>query len=242
MALRFSEYDARNYPTVDVLEGYRRWAARYDEMMSGDIDLRLLDSLEQVVWTVARAVDLACGTGRIGSYLASKGAARIEGVDLSPEMLERARQRGVYASLECADICRTSLPSGCADLVVNVLAIEHLPSLAPFYAECARLIAPAAQLVVLGYHPHFLLNGIPTHFRELDGTDLAIENHVHLFSDHVSAARACGFELVESRELVVDAEMIARLRTWQRHQGKPASFALVWRLRPELGAAVAVTP
>ena len=97
MALRFSDYDTRRYPTVDVREGYRRWSARYDEMMSGDIDVHVLEALTTVSWTVSSAVDLACGTGRIGSWLASRGAAHVDGVDLSPDMLERARANDANA-------------------------------------------------------------------------------------------------------------------------------------------------
>jgi SAM-dependent methyltransferase len=230
MALRFSDYDTRRYPTVDVREGYRRWSARYDEMMSGDIDVHVLEALTTVSWTVDSAVDLACGTGRIGSWLVSRGAARVDGVDLSPDMLERARARGVYRRLELANMCETPLADGSAELVISVLAIEHLPDVAPFYAEARRLLRAGGRLVVIGYHPHFLLNGIPTHFRDEDGNDVAIENHVHLFSDHVRAARALRFELLESVEPVVDQSWLERSPSWVRHLGRPASFALVWRL------------
>jgi len=227
MALDFSRYDQRNYPTVDVREGYRRWSATYDQRMTEDLDIWLLGRLSTVSWAVDRAVDLACGTGRIGAWLAARGARRIDGVDLSPEMLERARTRAVYADLHCADIRQTPLPDGVAALVVNVLSIEHLPALAPFYGEVARLCRPGAAAVVVGYHPHFLLNGIPTHFPDGEG-QVAIENTIHLFADHVREARAVGFVLRELEERVIDDQMLERVPSYGRHAGRPASFALVW--------------
>lgn len=230
MTRRFSDYDTRRYPTVGVQEGYRRWSARYDAMMSGEIDLELLASLARVRWEVAAAADLACGTGRIGSWLLSRGAKAVDGVDLSPDMLEHARARGVYRRLELSDMCRTPLSDGAYELVTSVLAIEHLPALGPFYAEARRLLQRGGTLVVIGYHPHFLLNGIPTHFRQEDGSDLAIENHVHLFSDHVREACGVGLELLECLEPVVDERWVAKLPTWVRHLGRPASFGLVWQV------------
>lgn len=227
MALDFSRYDQRNYMTVDVLEGYRRWSRSYDQRMTEDLDIWLLGRLSTLSCAVNSAVNLACGTGRIGAWLAARGARRIDGVDLSPEMLEHARARAVYAELHCADIRHTPLADRSADLVVNVLSIEHLPALAPFYAEVARLCRPGATAVVVGYHPHFLLNGIPTHFPDGD-EHVAIENTIHLFADHVRAARAVGLSLRELEERVVNDDMVERMPSWKRHQGRPASFAMLW--------------
>ncbi len=49
-------------------------------------------------------LDLGCGTGLIGVVLHDLVAGRLKGVDLSPAMLEEARLKGVYTSLEHAEI------------------------------------------------------------------------------------------------------------------------------------------
>lgn len=49
------------------------------------------------------SVDLGCGTGLCGPLLRPFSVS-LAGVDLSPRMLEKARERDVYDSLECADI------------------------------------------------------------------------------------------------------------------------------------------
>lgn len=51
-----------------------------------------------------RAVlDLGCGTGLVAPLLADV-AERIDGVDLSPPMIERARSRGLYTRLDAGDL------------------------------------------------------------------------------------------------------------------------------------------
>jgi hypothetical protein len=71
--------------------------------------------------------------------------------------------------------------------------------------------------------------GVPTHFDRPSGESVAIETHVHLLSDHVTAARAAGLGLVEMRERLVDERWIALKPRWAPYRGHPVSFALVWR-------------
>jgi len=44
-------------------------------------------------------LDLGCGTGLIGKHLAKKGFKTIVGLDISPNMLEEASNKGVYSEL-----------------------------------------------------------------------------------------------------------------------------------------------
>jgi hypothetical protein len=69
---------------------------------------------------------------------------------------------------------------------------------------------------------------VPTHFDDASGQPLAIESHVHLFADHVRAAHAAGFRLVELEEGLVDAAWIAAKPKWADREGRPVSFAFVW--------------
>jgi SAM-dependent methyltransferase len=226
----FAPFDRRRYPVLEVRDGYREWAPTYETVVQDEMDLRLLAGLASVDWTAAaRVLDLACGTGRIGAWLRAQGVGRIDGVDLTPEMLARAEAKGVYDRLVLADLRATGLEGAAYDLVVEVLADEHLEDLRPLYAEAARLAAPGAALVVVGYHPHFLMNGVPTHFDRADGTPVAIRAHVHLLSDHFKAAHAAGWRLAEMDEGVVDAAWLSKKPQWERYRHHPVSFALAWR-------------
>src|SRR4051812_27813348 len=142
MTLEFSRYDTRRYPTVSVTDGYGDWSAHYEQTVHDEMDIALLDRITSVQWNTMRtAVDLACGTGRIGGWLRAHGVKEIDGVDLTPEMLDRARERNIYRSLRIADVGDTGLPSESYDLVTQSLADEHLQSITPLYNETARLLS-----------------------------------------------------------------------------------------------------
>jgi SAM-dependent methyltransferase len=228
---RFASFDKRNYRTFPSREGYALWAATYEDTIKYDMDLWLLGELQSVRWNaVERCADLGCGTGRTAAWLASKGVPTIDGVDITPEMLERARQRQVFASLQLADVCATSLPAGTYDLVITCLVDEHLANLAPLYAEAARIARHGGAYVLVGFHPFFIMaTGMPTHFKAADGEPKAIETHVHLFSDHVKAALAAGWQLGELREQVIDDRWVKTKPSSAAYQDVPISFACVWR-------------
>jgi SAM-dependent methyltransferase len=225
----FKPFDARHYPTLGVSEGYGEWARTYDDVVQDEMDLRLLARLG-VDWAAARRVlDLACGTGRIGVWLRAQGVAMLDGLDFTPAMLARARERGIYDELMQGDVRATGLPDAAYDLALMVLADEHLDELGRLYREVARLTAAGGYFVLVGYHPHFMLNGIPTHFNREGGQPVAIETHVHLMSDHVKAAHRAGFALAELEEGLVDQDWLAKKPKWARYEHHPVSFAAVWR-------------
>jgi SAM-dependent methyltransferase len=225
----FASFDARNYPTLPAREGYGAWAATYEETVLDEMDLRLLARVRSVDWArAARVADLACGTGRIGVWLKQRGSEDIDGVDLTPEMLDMARAKGVYAGLRVGNMTDSGLEAGAYDLVTEVLADEHISDVAPLYAEAGRLARPGGRFVIVGYHPFFLMNGIPTHFDRAPGEPMAIECYVHLFSEHVSGGLAAGWSLAEMHEGIIDAEWLARKPKWERYANRPVSFAMVW--------------
>lgn len=223
----FARFDRRGYPTVSALAGYGEWARTYEDTVLDVMDLRLLARLD-VSWR-GPALDLACGTGRVGQWLSAQGVAPLDGLDLTPGMLEKARARGVYRRLEVGDVRATGLAGGGYDLVTCSLADEHLRDLTPLYAEAARLLAPEGRFVLVGYHPFFsMLTGMPTHYDRADGAKVAIETWVHLLSDHVKAARRAGLALGELEESVIDEEWMEVKPKWHDRLGLPFSFAAVY--------------
>jgi SAM-dependent methyltransferase len=225
----FSNFDTRNYPTLPVQEGYGVWAPTYEDTVQDAMDLHLLARIKSVVWDqIGEAADLACGTGRTGAWLKQQGVGAIDGVDLTAEMLEGARARGIYRRLLQADIRETPLQSAAYDLVTVDLADEHLPDVRPMYQEAARIARPHGYLVLVGYHPFFLMSGIPTHFNSESGQPVAIQTHVHLISDHVQAAIAAGWTLLEMHERLIDDEWLALKPKWEQYRNRPISFAMAW--------------
>ena len=230
MSERFTKYDQRRYRTVDVAAGYAEWAKIYDRSVDRRFDLDLLKTLANVPWgTLGNAVDLGCGTGRIGAWLGKQGAARVAGLDRSPAMLKRAARKGHYAGLAIGDIVRAPFADARFDLAISVLATCHVADIRAFYGEAARLVRPGGYVVLLDYHPFMLVRGIPTHFKTEAGTQLAIENWVHFFEDHVAAARTAGLGLLEMRERLVDRAWIRAKPGMGSIANEPVSFAMVWR-------------
>ncbi len=234
----FARFDQRHYPTVSVRDGYRDWLPTYEGTVEDDMDLALLERVTSIEWgKVDRVADLGCGTGRTASWLRSKGIARIDGVDVTPEMLDAARTRALHERLVEADVRSTGLEGGAYDLVVCALVDEHLSELGALYDEARRLVARDGAFVLVGYHPLFIMStGVPTHFDRGDGEPIAIETHIHLASDHVAAGLAAGFAVSELHEALVDDSWIARKPRWEHYRDLPISFAWVWSVRDARGS------
>lgn len=228
----FEDFDTRGYRMVDARTGYGEWVDSYEDTVQDAMDLALLDALTVPRWAAVRhAVDLGCGTGRTGAWLRSRGVPAIDGVDVTPEMLDRARARGAHDRLVEADVTATGLPDGAYDLVTCCLVDEHLGDIGALYAEAARLAAPGACFVLVSFHPHFVMaTGMPTHFTTAAGEHVAITTNVHLISDQITAGIAHGWTLAEMRERVVDDEWVALKPSWERHRHHPVSAAYTWVL------------
>jgi SAM-dependent methyltransferase len=223
-------FDKRGYPVVGAATGYGEWAETYEATVAVGLDLPLLERVASIDWpAVEQAADLACGTGRTGAWMKGRGVGAIDGIDVTPEMLAQAEAKRVYRSLAVADVAATPLPAATYGLCTMSLADEHLATLGPVYREAARLLAPGGQFLLLGYHPFFLMNGMPTHYHRASGEAVTIESHVHLFSEHFDAARAAGLALDEFRECVIDEDWLQTKLKWRRYLQWPISFALVWR-------------
>jgi predicted TPR repeat methyltransferase len=78
-------------------------------------------------------LDLGCGTGLAGAVFRPL-AVRLDGVDLSPAMIEKARAKGLYDGLIVGDI-ETALaaPGRAYDLIVAADTLVYLGDLAALF-------------------------------------------------------------------------------------------------------------
>lgn len=95
--------------TEDLARRYDAWADAYDHDLLdaegyGAVIARVEDAMLRHVEPAARVLELGCGTGLVGRALRKQGYSRIDGLDLSDGMLERARQTGAYRSLRRANL------------------------------------------------------------------------------------------------------------------------------------------
>src|SRR5262249_44275215 len=147
-SMDFTPFDKRGYPVVSAQTGYGEWADHYDATVAAGLDRPVLDALKGIPWeNVRTAADLACGTGRTGVWLSQRGVRFIDGVDVTPEMLQIAESKSVYRHLRSADVAATNLRSSTYDLCTLVLADEHLADLKPVYLEAGRLLVSGGSFV-----------------------------------------------------------------------------------------------
>jgi len=93
----------------DMVEFYRKWAADYDYEMLDKLGYTSPASIakiliEQLPDTAAEILDLGCGTGLTCRLLGERGYSRLDGIDLSTEMLKVSRERGIYRDLLVGDL------------------------------------------------------------------------------------------------------------------------------------------
>lgn len=104
---------------------YEQWAAQYDDQMEqklGYVAPRLMaERLATFVPDKSSAIlDVGCGTGLTSQYLSNLGFQNFDGVDITPRMLERAGERGIYRKLIEADITQTlDLESSSYDAIIS---------------------------------------------------------------------------------------------------------------------------
>ncbi len=88
---------------------YRDWAQTYDITMMDGLRYRsptLVAHMlgEHLADRNAAVLDIGCGTGLAGQVLAGLGFTTIDGLDISPEMVQVAQDRGVYRHFLAADL------------------------------------------------------------------------------------------------------------------------------------------
>lgn len=84
-------------------------------------------------------IDLGCGTGLVGAELRSY-ARSLVGSDLSPRMILRAKQRGVYDELHTEDLLATLARARDVDLIVAADVFIYVGALEPTFAACAAAL------------------------------------------------------------------------------------------------------
>jgi len=133
------------------------------DQFSCDYDARMLAQLKYCAPAVLRelaslvmpgisanslvVLDLGCGTGLTGEAFRDM-AVRLNGIDLSPAMLMKARERGIYSELTVGDIeqfLRTQ--TGRYDLIVAGDTLVYLGNLERVFSGAAAGLAPNGQFL-----------------------------------------------------------------------------------------------
>ncbi|MEO3889348.1 class I SAM-dependent methyltransferase [Nonomuraea sp. B5E05] len=210
---------------VDTVEGYRIWSRTYDDPNSAfSYDEPIV---EEIVGTlpVGLALDAACGTGRFAAALAGRGH-QIIGVDSSPDMLARARERVPEGDFRLGPLDRLPVEAASVDLIVCSLALTHVPSLDPVLAEFARVLRPGGHVVISDIHPEGVARGIIPSLRLPDDRPARVATYHHRIGDYVRAALGAGLEVRRCEEPREPGAEVPEPQDPPREPGSPVPWDL----------------
>jgi ubiquinone/menaquinone biosynthesis C-methylase UbiE len=145
-----------------------------------------LDGLHQIAgWLAAcrgeTLVDLACGRGGPGLWLARQIGAALVGIDFSPVGIDHATARAAELAPELsaryvvADAAATGLPDAAAAGLVCIDAIQLMPRPDAVMAEVRRLLRPGARAVFSTWEEPDRLRDLAALFGSAGLTTIAVE-------------------------------------------------------------------
>jgi predicted TPR repeat methyltransferase len=135
-------------PKAYVARLFDDYAPRFDAHLCGELTYRgpalIAETLDLAApgSGFAAALDIGCGTGLMGDAVRTR-VDRLVGVDLSPGIIARARERGIYDALEVAeatDFLERSAP-GAYDCILAADALCYFGDLRPLFRACRLTLA-----------------------------------------------------------------------------------------------------
>jgi predicted TPR repeat methyltransferase len=133
-------------PAAHVRAVFDQYAERFDEALLTRLDYRAPELLADLLKphlgaTSAAILDLGCGTGLTGKALRPL-ARHLEGIDLSPRMIERARALGLYDRLSVGDLLDAGPDPDPFDAVVAADTLVYVGDLDPVLARARACLRP----------------------------------------------------------------------------------------------------
>lgn len=142
---------------ADPSRGYVRalfdgYAERFDDELTERLNYRAPEALRLAIERVAApssdgwdVLDLGCGTGLAGVQFRPR-ARYLAGVDLSPRMIDKARDRALYDALSVAELLEALDAAPAAwDLIVAADVLVYVGDLAPVMAAAAGALRPGGR-------------------------------------------------------------------------------------------------
>ena len=230
-------------PMMDSLEFHKtRYAEEFvfDELRWSRIGpcLNMIRAERRKKGRKLSILDVGCGDGTAPKLFLQAGH-RVFGVDMVPEFVERAIEKGIEA--KAADVTKDGLPflEGEMDVIYAGALIEHLYDPAFFLRECHRVLTEAGILILstpniasltsrlrmlFGRGPKFYTSALSWEFG----------GHIRIFTSKTLK------QLLEENDFAVE-EMTSNLVSFipTRLTRRPWSVTL-GRLRPSLGEVLIV--
>jgi malonyl-CoA O-methyltransferase len=197
---------------LEPAEAYALWATHYPAYAHNPVmqaEERAMHELMPASLAGQTVLDAGCGSGRYMLQALQRGATRVTGVDLSPQMLERAgTELGTHAYGARIELVQGSLtalpvPDAWADLTICGLVVGHLENLDPSLAELHRVTRPGGTVLCSDVHPIGHALGWVRDFKA-GGQRYAVRHTQHLYSHWHKACAALGLRIERVLEPMLD--------------------------------------
>jgi SAM-dependent methyltransferase len=182
--------------TQSIRETYDRLAGAYacrfvKELQSKPLDRELLDRFAAEVRGRGDVCDMGCGPGHVARYLRRAGVTMF-GLDLSPQMIEQARQLSPDISFQVGDMAALGLEDETLAGIVAFYAIVNIPrgSLPTVFQEMARVLRPGG-LLLLSFH----VGDEVVHPEELLGHSISMDFYFFQPVEITGYLEAAGFSI-----------------------------------------------
>lgn len=157
------------YDNPEFFAGYRQ-LGRSVEGLDGAAEWPALRALLPDLHG-SSVVDLGCGFGWFCRWARENGAARVLGLDVSENMLTRARADTADPSISYAraDLEHLDLAEASFDLAYSSLALHYVEHLAELLGVVYRALKPGGALVFSAEHPIYTAPTHPGWSTDVDG-------------------------------------------------------------------------
>lgn len=132
---------------------FRRWSASYDwklfQFWMKRFQVPVLKILAKEPAAV-KVLDVSCGTGQLLSSLVQQGKKDLFGVDLSKEMLAKAREKlHSFVQLQEGEVTQLPYPDQSFDYVISTEAFHHYPDQKKALREMKRVCKEKGKVMVV---------------------------------------------------------------------------------------------
>lgn len=143
-----------------IKRAYARWAPVYDQTFGVIADAGRVAAVDVINTLDGKVLEVGVGTGiSLPSY---RRDLKITGIDLSPEMLDKARERvsrqalGHVEAIEQMDAGAMTFADESFDVVVAMYVMTVVPDPAQVLDELARVCRPGGTVILVN---HFSADG-----------------------------------------------------------------------------------
>jgi SAM-dependent methyltransferase len=178
-----------------------------------------------------RIIDLGCGFGWFCRWAREAGAAEVLGLDISANMLARARETTADPAVTYrqADLETLDLPSAAFDFAYSALALHYVDNLAGLLATVHRVLVPGGHFVFSAEHPLYTAQGpdyLDEGARTSDWLAKGVVKQHRTLATTLNLLVEAGFTLRHVEEWGPTREQMAAHPEWKIEHRQP-SFLLV---------------